>query len=249
MVSVQGGAAHIALGLHRTPCSAPATPTPSCVRNEEAGEGRHTPFRALVGDELVGQPKTCHGWRKDTVVDGDWQLVAERLQRQNHSRRAVEHGRNIDAILLQLASQVQVHREHEVGSVVDAAADAAQCPVPSRLERFWVLAVQHIVHCAPRPAPARVVSMQSAEQHLVAVVRPMPLGFVPNHALKVGVLRRSPVIATSRCDQLLHTPLRDAQLRCNVRRAPSIGVQRHALRSARNGRAGRHGQQHERPKR
>ena len=248
MVSVQGGAAHIALGLHRTPCSAPATPTPSCVRDEEAGERRHTPFRALVGDELVGQPKTSHGGREDAVVDGDWQLVADRLQRQNHSRRAVEHGRHIDAVLLQLASQVQVHREHEVGRVVDAAADAAQCPMPSRLERFRVLAVQHIVHCAPRPAPARVVSAQRAEQHLVAVVGPMPLGFVVDHALKVGVLRLSNGRATSCCDQLLHTPLRDAQLTCDARRAPSIGVQRHALRSARSGRAVCRRQEQERPK-
>ena len=62
MVCVQGRAAHIALGLHRTPCSAPATPTPSCVCNEEAGERRHAPFRALVGDELVGEAP-CVGER------------------------------------------------------------------------------------------------------------------------------------------------------------------------------------------
>ena len=132
------------------------------------------PLAALVADELVRQAMLRSHRLQHALIDRERQLVCECDEPQRHARCPVDGGPDIEAIFLQLASQVYVDRVHEVRCIIHLSAYAPLCPMSPRSVCVRVEPTQHSIDFPPRKAPCFMASPQCPNQHLVAIVWTTP---------------------------------------------------------------------------
>ena len=154
---------------------------------------RHKQFpeMALVRDELVGAAEGQHAREEDGRVDDEWDLGADRPQRETHARVAVDHRRDVEVVLLQLAREVEVDRVHEVVRVVRATLDALLGPNPASCVSHRVVPCHGRNHPLPGEGALRVRGPEGADYHSSPIIRAELVDLFGHHAVQLCVRENS----------------------------------------------------------